>query len=61
MLANVTLSLFSQRAEECPTCFYRNAAAADIEMFAPRGMLPAKVFDAEIFSPRRHLKSVTGS
>lgn len=46
--------------EECPTCFYRNAAATDMVMLAPRGILPSKVFDAEIFSPRRHLKPVTG-
>lgn len=50
----------SQKNEECPTCFYRNAAATDMVMLAPRGILPAKVFDAEIFSPRRHLKPVTG-
>lgn len=54
------LLTLSQRKEQCPTCFYRNAAATDMVMLTPRGILPAKVFDAEIFSPRRHLKPVTG-
>ena len=37
------------------TDFDREIWAEELEEF-----VPAKVFDAEIFSPRRHLKPVTG-